>query len=109
MQIELKTVCKWSKLLITGQFDSSSSSNVELEINNLINNGKVFIAIDLSGVDHMSSAGLRVLLSAMKLVKQKQGNVVLINPRNNVREVLDLSGFLNLFQMLNNEQELIDI
>ena len=64
------------------------------------------LAIDLSGVEYMSSAGLRVLLVTYKALKAADGEIVLINPRENVSEVLELSGFTGIFKIVGNIGEL---
>jgi anti-anti-sigma factor len=54
------------------------------------------LVLDLSGVDYISSAGLRVLLLAAKRL-QPQGRLVLCSLNRSVREVFELAGFLPLF------------
>jgi len=49
--------------------------------------------IDLSELDYVSSAGLRVLLVAAKAAKGKGGKVVLLSPKPAILEVLKISGF----------------
>ena len=53
--------------------------------------------IDLSGVDYISSAGLRVLLVLAKKVQQQKGKVALGGLVANVREVFAVSGFDSIF------------
>jgi anti-anti-sigma factor len=51
------------------------------------------IDIDLSELDYVSSAGLRVLLVAAKAAKAKGGKVTLLSPKPATVEVLKISGF----------------
>jgi len=51
------------------------------------------IDIDLSELDYVSSAGLRVLLVAAKAAKAKGGKVTLLSPKPSTLEVLKISGF----------------
>ena len=53
--------------------------------------------VNLSGLDYISSAGLRVVLLAGKKLRASKGKLVLVGLRDMVREVFDMSGFLSLF------------
>lgn len=55
--------------------------------------------IDLAGIEYLSSAGLRVLLSAHKTM-QKKGGLVLRNLRPIVKEVFDITGFTDIFEIV---------
>ena len=50
------------------------------------------LTIDLSDLEYISSAGLRMLLKIQKRM-DKQGSMKICNVRENVREVLDMTGF----------------
>lgn len=52
------------------------------------------LKIDLSELEYISSAGLRTLLKIQKRM-DKQGSMKICNVRDNVREVLDMTGFSN--------------
>ena len=57
------------------------------------------IDIDLSELDYVSSAGLRVLLVAAKAAKAKGGKVTLLAPKPATLEVLKISGFDKIFDI----------
>lgn len=59
----------------------------------LLVDGVDSIDIDLSGLDYVSSAGLRVLLVTAKAAKAKGGKVTLLSPKPATLEVLRISGF----------------
>ncbi len=50
------------------------------------------LAIDLTGVDYVSSAGLRVFVAAQKLAMRRGGTFCLLHPREDVMEVLEMTG-----------------
>ena len=50
------------------------------------------LAIELSGVDYVSSAGLRVFVAAQKLAMRRGGTFRLLHPRDEVMEVLEMTG-----------------
>ena len=53
------------------------------------------IVMDLEQVDYIASAGLRVLLTSEQKMEERGGGVRLINVSGNIREVLELTGFLD--------------
>jgi anti-anti-sigma factor len=55
------------------------------------------LIVDLSGVEYMSSAGLRVLLVVAKRTRASAGQLVLCGLTDPVRQVFELAGFLPLF------------
>jgi anti-anti-sigma factor len=80
-----------------GRVDSVSSSELERLVVSRIEAGEKRLVLDLSGVEYISSAGLRVLLMAAKRLKEPPGGLVLCGMGPSVRTVLELAGFLPLF------------
>jgi len=54
------------------------------------------MVLDFMGVEYISSMGLRVLLAAKKEMKSEDIRLTIINMRDSVREVFEMTGFLNL-------------
>ena len=71
----------------------------ETALTDLIGQGRRHLALDLGGVEYISSAGLRVILASAKALKDKQGLLLLANPRGPVKEVFDISGFGSVFNI----------
>jgi stage II sporulation protein AA (anti-sigma F factor antagonist) len=80
-----------------GRVDSVSSSELERLVVSRIDAGEKRLVLDLSGVEYISSAGLRVLLMAAKRLKEPPAALVLCGMGPSVRTVLELAGFLPLF------------
>ncbi len=80
-----------------GRVDSVSSSELEKLVVSRIDAGEKRLVLDLSGVEYISSAGLRVLLMAAKRLKEPPAGLVLCGMGPSVRTVLELAGFLPLF------------
>lgn len=106
MNFSSKNLNKWTVVSLSGQFDSQNSIDAGLYLKSLIEQEKYFIALDLSEVTIITSAGLRVLLETLKIIKSKYGNLELINPHNNVRAVFDLAGFSNIFSIIESHSAL---
>jgi stage II sporulation protein AA (anti-sigma F factor antagonist) len=80
-----------------GRVDSASSGELERLVVSRIDAGEKRLVLDLSGVEYISSAGLRVLLMAAKRLKEPPAGLVLCGLGPSVRTVLELAGFLPLF------------
>lgn len=57
------------------------------------------IVFDFSALDYISSAGLRVMLTANKRMMASGGTMTIANTRPAVREVFDMTGFSDIFTM----------
>lgn len=78
-----------------GRLDGDNAGSHEQALLALVNDseGVQQLTVDLSELDYISSAGLRVLLVAAKAAKRKGGTVVLSAPKASILEVLKISGF----------------
>ena len=78
------------------RLDTNRSPEFEEFILEKIENGDKHIVVDMSEVEYMSSAGIRVLLKAVKKVNYLGGGLVLCNTNDQVQQVLDISGLMSL-------------
>ena len=97
--MEIKDFKENEKLTIcvTGSLDSVTSSDLEEFIRDNIE-GINELILDFKELDYVSSAGLRVLLVALKLMKTK-GSIKIINVNESVNEVLTMTGFANIIKI----------
>lgn len=91
---------EWTVLTVEGRVDGNTAPEMEAAIRQRIDRGITRMRLDLSGTAYLSSAGLRVLLGSLKTLRTASGDLQLRAPRENVREVLDISGFSSLFTIL---------
>ena len=85
--------------LLAGRLDGFTSATHEAELKALLGGDASSVTIDLSQLDYVSSAGLRVLLMTAKLAKAKGGAVVLSSPTSVVLDVLKISVFDKIFEI----------
>jgi len=81
---------------IIGKLDGSSSEQAEESISALITDHCQLI-FDMSQCDYISSAGLRVLLVTAKKLKIKSGHAVTCGLIEEVKDVMEMTGFDNMF------------
>jgi anti-anti-sigma factor len=82
-----------------GRIDSTTSSALDAHLMRLAGAGPQRIVIDFAGVDYISSAGLRVLLSLAKRTRDTRGALALAAMGDGVRQVFELAGFMPLFSV----------
>ena len=84
-------------LEITGRLDTTTTPNLESVINELPEDTKELI-FDMSGLEYISSAGIRVLLGAYKKMNTKHGIMRIEKANDMVREVFEMTGLLELLE-----------
>ncbi len=85
------TACTY---FLEGRLDTTTAPQLEGDIKESIE-GVESLVMDLSKLEYISSAGLRVLLSAQKTMN-KQGSMVVRNVRDEVNEIFDVTGFADI-------------
>lgn len=81
-------------LSLSGRLDGLSSPELEQQVSALIASGVRTLTLDLSGLDYVSSAGLRVFIIAAKKLKASNGIAQFTSLTPAVREVFQVSGLL---------------
>ena len=84
------------RIELRGRLDAAWSNSVSKTLQDTVQGGAHRIALDLSQVSYLSSAGIRVLVMLTKNIKAIGGSFRLINPSEAVSEVLKLVGFQQL-------------
>lgn len=103
MEVTVTEMNRVDLITVNGRVDSSNASQLGEKLNQQIDTGSVNLVVDLSGVEYMSSAGLRELVAGLKRVKKDGGDLRLCNPSDRVREVLDLAGLSTIFEIYDNQ------
>ncbi len=81
-------------IAVEGRLDTMTAPELETELKAEID-GVEELVIDFAGLEYISSAGLRVLLSAQKIMN-RQGEMVIKNANDEVMEVFEVTGFVDI-------------
>ena len=81
-------------LVLTGRLDTTTAPQLEAELKRSIGGVKSLV-LDFADLEYLSSAGLRVLLAAQK-VMNKQGEMVIRNVNETISEVFEITGFSDI-------------
>jgi anti-anti-sigma factor len=74
---------------LSGFLDAGTVSRMESRFTQLMPTGGHDVIVDLSGVEYCGSLGIRMLLSAAKLMRQRGGRMVLSSPRAPLQQLFD--------------------
>ena len=83
----------------SGRLDGSTSGAFAARLEPLITGVEPRLLLDFSGIDFVSSAGLRVVLALVKKIKAANGTFALCSVQPPVLEVLDISGFMTMIDV----------
>lgn len=82
-------------LVLSGRLDTTTAPQLEKALQENLN-GVAAVTFDFAGVEYISSAGLRVLLSAQKKMNAAGGEMKLVYVNETVMEVFDITGFTDI-------------
>lgn len=84
-------------IIVKGRLNTITAPDLENELGDLNNINELIF--DLKELEYISSAGLRVLLKAQKMIDANNGNMKVINVNNDVNEVFEITGFQDVLNI----------
>jgi anti-sigma B factor antagonist len=79
------------RVILDGSLDITGASAIDLQMN-IIAGSRKAVLVDLTRVSFIGSMGLRALVLPARAIKNHGGKIVLLNPNENVAQVLKTSG-----------------
>jgi anti-sigma B factor antagonist len=80
-----------------GELDVNTAPDLREQLARLIADGTRLVVVDLSEVSFVDSTALSVLVSALKRLRQANGDLELASPNPSVRRVFEITGLTRLF------------
>lgn len=95
---------------VKGKVDANTAPDFEKYLRQQIEEhaDKNMLVVNLKELYYISSAGLRAILAAAKKLKQKQGDVILAELQDTVREVFEIAGFASFLKIFETEQSALE-
>lgn len=94
-----------SIVAVSGELDSTSSSQLTKRLDTLLDGGNRNIIIDLGGVEYLASAGLAALIQCLKHVRNANGNLCLVSLQPQVQGVFGLTRLDRVFDFYSDVAE----
>ena len=96
MKINKKQDGNLLKIELEGRLDTTTAPELDEAVKSSID-GVTDLVFDMTGLEYISSAGLRVLLSAQKAMGKVNGNMVVKNINDVIQEIFEVTGFIDIF------------
>ncbi len=89
---------------VKGKVDTATAPEFGKYLSEQTDKAAKTLIVSMSGLDYISSAGLRVILAAAKKMKEKQLDFILAGLEGDVKNVFRIAGFLSLFKVADTEE-----
>lgn len=108
LEIKINHKEKISIVELFGNLNARNANQFKNSITNLADDKSIFLVIDMEGVDFVDSTGLGSLVAALRIVREKNGDIKVCNLKDNVRSVFELIRLNKLFDIFDSRNEAID-
>lgn len=95
MEINKKADGSKLEVSLSGRLDTTTAPEFEKSLKESLN-GVTDLVMNFAGLDYISSAGLRVLLSAQKIMNAAGGKMKVVGANDIVKEIFDVTGFSDI-------------
>ena len=85
-------------IVVEGRLDTTTAPQLEAELKESLPEIRTLV-VDMSALEYISSAGLRVLLSAQKIMN-KQGEMKVTGANESIMEIFEVTGFNDIFSFI---------
>ncbi len=96
MELKIKTIEQVDVVEIIGDIDGKTAPEIQLQLQTEVRTDSK-VLLDMSKVGYMSSAGLRMLLSMYRQVKEHDGRIALSGLSEEIEDIMSVTGFLEHF------------
>ncbi len=108
MEVTTRQLKRVDLVQVVGRVDSATAPQLEAALQGVTAQERFHIVIDMHGLEYLSSAGLRVLVSTLKNVRRwNRGDLRLADVPPRIKEVLKLAGLDVLFQVYDNTTDAV--
>ena len=107
MKTEVKHEENITTVAVRGSVDALTAPDLARVIVDQIAEGHVYLVVDLTGVEFMSSAGLRTLLGAVKESRSQGGDLRIASTNPGIDKVLKMSGFNNIAKVFTSNADAV--
>lgn len=99
MKVTINKEEKATVVFLTSRLDTPSAQEVSKAMEPVVADASGTIILDCSGLEYISSSGLRIFLTVRKAAAVQGGKVIVKGINSDIRNVFMMTGFLNLFEI----------
>jgi anti-anti-sigma factor len=89
---------------VEGRIDTTNYNEFESAVNEVFNDNVKQIYLDCSGLNYISSSGLRIFLTIQKKMMTTGGKFKLYGMQPAIKEIFDISGFSSIFTIFTDKE-----
>lgn len=93
---------------LTGRLDAATSPILEKKLEKYVDDNHKHIVIDFTGLDYLSSAGMRLLLAYTKKLRNEQGSLGCCCINEEVMEIIKMAGFEKILAIFSTEKSALE-
>ena len=108
MNVKITTLPDYTLISVEGRVDTTTSAGLEKTLMESIDGGCTKIILDCSGINYISSSGLRVFLVIQKKMISIKGHFNLCNLQPGIKEIFDISGFSSIFSIFPDKEAAVN-
>lgn len=106
MDLNLKKVGNVTIVYLSGRLDVHLSADIEKELNKIIKNEPdKHLLLNLKDVEYMSSSGLRIFVSTMRILKESKRLLKLCHLNNAVIKIFEVVELMDMFDIFESEED----
>ncbi len=105
MEITQEKVNDIAVISLSGRLNVTTTAELEQVFTKLLEEKQTKVLVECRELEYISSAGLRVLLTAAKQFKKISGEIALAGLSQNVKQVFEISGFTSIFPIYTTRDE----
>jgi len=107
MEISQEKVNDIAVVSLKGRLNVTTTAELEQVFSKLLEDKQTKVLVECRELEYISSAGLRVLLTAAKQFKKISGEIALAGLSQNVKQVFEISGFTSIFPIYTTRDEAV--
>jgi anti-anti-sigma factor len=93
---------------VEGRLDTTNYGELEHHLSSLTDKQENNILLNLEKLEYISSSGLRILLMFLKKIKAAEGRFMLCSMTADIKEIFEISGFINIFEIFDNKTDALN-
>lgn len=97
MNVQVEVSADHTLVSVEGRVDTTNAGEFEKSMMQVIEGGSTKIVLDCSGLNYISSSGLRIFLIVQKKMTALKGQLILCSLQPSIKEIFDISGFSSIF------------
>lgn len=94
-------------LSVTGNLEIDDSEMFRRRIEELVERGKTYVALDLSGCPYVDAVGLGDIVRSYTTISRANGELVLLNPTKRIHDLLSITKLLSVFEVYSEESDAV--